>query len=140
MRKKILSIVTIIILICLICINLTGCAGNVYENRLKRAGYQSIERDQGTAYLFTNEDGSKEFFDLAWRIKGIRVGQDSYDSVTIYRFENSRHAIKVAKYAEEHPTPLTRAIYRMDDLYFEANSEEALRDVLYILDITLTDK
>lgn len=140
MRKKILSIVTIVVLVCIICVNLTGCAGNVYQNRLIRAGYQSVERDTGMPYLFTNEDGSKETFDVVWRIKGVRVGENSYDTVTIYRFENSAHAIKVAKYVEKHPNILQRAIYRMDDLYFEANSEEALRDVLYIVDLTLTNK
>ena len=140
MQKKILSIFTIMILIFLISINLTGCAGNIYESRLKRAKYQTIERDQGAAYLFTNEDGSKEFLDFVWRIKGTKLTEDAYYSVTIYRFENAAHAIKVEKYVQEHPTMLTRAIYRMDDLYFEANSEEALRDVLYVVDITITAK
>ncbi|MCH5159807.1 MAG: hypothetical protein J1F66_03035 [Clostridiales bacterium] len=140
MRKKILSIVTILVLICLISINLTGCSGNIYERRMRRANYQSIEREQNIPYLFTNEDGTKEIYDVVWRIKGTKFTDDAYYTVTIYRFEDIGHAKKVEKYVQEHPTMLTRAIYRMDDLYFEANSEEALRDVLYIVDITLTDK
>ena len=140
MRKKILAIIALIVLLTTLALSMTACNGNVYESRLKRAGYQSIERDQGLAYLFTNEDGSKEMFDFIWRIKGTKSDGDKYYSVTIYRFENTAHAIRMEKYFETHPTMLTRAIYRMDDLFFSANSKEALRDVLYIVDITITEK
>lgn len=133
MRKRVICIVLLVVLIGVMALGLTGCSGNVYQRRLQRAKYQSIERDQGTTYLFTNEDGSKEFFDLVWRIKGTKLGDDAYYSVTVYRFENSAHAKKVEKYEQEHPTMLNRAVYRMDELVFVANSKEALRDVLYIV-------
>ena len=131
MRKKIVAAVALILLIVSLVASFAACSGNIYQKRLIRAGYNDVEYVQNQVpYVFINEDGEEVAYDVQWYIIGIRAAPDVFDKVTIVKFEQTEHAKNVEEYAAENSN---RVIYRMGALFFSATSEEALKDVLYVV-------